>query len=132
MPFPATTFPYLKSIPHKCTNLTNVRLMFPQHHFHQEIVLLKNKHNKLYILTVYKIIKLKHFDLIFKILQNRIQIFGPIFGPILPSTNHMQQGSFTQTKHTRHTLISISSFFYLNPTSLWMNLWKRPSSKPLP
>lgn len=83
--------------------------MFPQDHFHQEIVLLKNKHNKPYILTVYKTIKFKHFDLIFKILHYRI----PIFGPILPSTNRMQQGSFTLTKHTRHTLISFPFSLYL-------------------
>lgn len=43
----------------------------------------------------------KHFDLIFKTLHNLV----PIFGPILPPTNQMQQDSFTQLKHSVHILI---------------------------
>lgn len=115
LPFPATTFPYLKSIPH-----TNVRLMFPKYHFHQEIVLLKYKHHTPYILTMYKI-KLKHLDLIFKTLHNLI----PIFGPILSSTNHMQKGSFTQ-----NTLYipSFPTFLIPKNTSIFLlfSMWISP------
>lgn len=75
--------------------------MFPKHYF-QQIVLFKNKHCKPYILNMHRIKKVKHSDLIFKILHNLV----PIFGLILPSTNHMQQDSFTQLKHSVHTLIS--------------------------
>lgn len=74
--------------------------MFPKQHFHQEIVSLKNKHYKPYILPMNRIMKVKHLDLIYKIFYNLVLIFGPILPPI----NHMEPGSFTQIKHT--TLIS--------------------------